>query len=263
MEKTQALLIGINYIGQAAELNGCINDVNDIRKILVEKFKVSSSNITMMTDNSPRNLKPTRQNIIGTLIQLVIKAYRGEIDKLILHYSGHGFYMMDLNADEVDNWDEVLCPVDYETNGFIKDDLLNSIMGVLPKTCKVFALIDSCNSGTAMDLKYKHKYGDERVTIESDKNLKAEIIMISGCKDDQYSSDAYISGRFNGAMTKAFLESLKQSNYDVSYFDLLANMRQYLVQHDFTQLPQLSSSVKLTNESIFSAAKTNPPFLSV
>ena len=94
-------------------------------------------------------------------------------------------------------------------------------------------------------------------------NLKAEIIMISGCKDDQYSSDAYISGRFNGAMTKAFLESLKQSNYDVSYFDLLANMRQYLVQHDFTQLPQLSSSVKLTNESIFSAAKTNPPFLSV
>ena len=264
MSEIYALLIGINYIGQSAQLNGCINDVEDIKNTLVTKFHVPSENITVMTDNSNDQNKPTKSNIIGKLVELVIMAYRKKISKLIIHYSGHGYYVKDTSNDEHDQWDEVLCPVDYEKRGFITDDTLNSILRILPKTCEVFALVDSCNSGTALDLKYRHIYGTEHTEIETNRtSMRCPIIMISGCKDDQNSADAYISGKYNGAMTKAFLSSLNKSEYSITYFGLLKEMRTFLKDNDFTQLPQLSSSYKLTSSSTFCRLQTEKPFILV
>lgn len=257
-----ALLIGINYIGQNSELNGCINDVHDIKTVLIDKFNVKSNNIIMMTDNETGRYYPTRSNILSNLIELVIKAYRGQITKLIVHYSGHGYFVEDKNNDEKDGYDEVLCPVDYMTRGFITDDTLNYIFRIIPSTCEVFALIDSCNSGTALDIKYRHVYGDEHVEIETTKNMKCPIVMISGCKDDQTSADAYMAGKYNGAMTKAFILSLRKLNYEVTYFHLLKQMRNYLKEGEFSQIPQLSSSQVLTKTSLFCTQNYKTPFLS-
>ena len=263
-QTTYALLIGINYVGQRAELNGCINDVNDIKNSLVTNFHVPPNNITVMTDESNNNEKPTKSNIISKLVELVIMAYRKKITKLIIHYSGHGYYVRDKNNDEEDLWDEVICPVDYITRGFITDDTLNSIFRIIPTTCEVFALVDSCNSGTALDLKYRHVYGDEHAEIETNrKSMRCPIVMISGCKDDQDSADAYISGKYNGAMTKAFLHSLKEAEYNVTYFHLLKDMRQYLKDNNFTQIPQLSSSNKLSKLSTFCRKSSDEPFMLV
>jgi hypothetical protein len=62
--------------------------------------------------------------------------------------------------------------------------------------------------------------------------------MISGCTDNQTSADASINSRYQGAMTWSMLQSLQPN---ISWCDLLKNMRSALKGSGFSQLPQMSS----------------------
>ena len=54
-------------------------------------------------------------------------------------------------------YDEVIYPLDFETNGFIIDDLLHTMMvKTLPQGCRLTALFDSCHSGSVLDLPYMY-----------------------------------------------------------------------------------------------------------
>jgi hypothetical protein len=64
--------------------------------------------------------------------------------------------------------------------------------------------------------------------------------MISGCEDTQTSEDTYIENLPRGAMTWAFLNSLKDPNIN-TWLELLINVRITLNQSYYTQIPQLSS----------------------
>ena len=63
--------------------------------------------------------------------------------------------------------------------------------------------------------------------------------MFSGCRDDQTSADAAIKGEHVGAMSYAFLTSMKQHGPKQSYIEVLQNTRQVL-KGQYTQVPQLS-----------------------
>ena len=62
----KSLLIGINYFGQSGELRGCINDVNNVKKLIMSMgFPGSAANMRVLTDDSRKSdLRPTRKNII-------------------------------------------------------------------------------------------------------------------------------------------------------------------------------------------------------
>ncbi|KAL5219597.1 hypothetical protein ABZP36_020281 [Zizania latifolia] len=47
-------------------------------------------------------------------------------DSLVFHFSGHGM-KLDNNGEEVDGYDEALCPLDFEQHGVILDDEINEI----------------------------------------------------------------------------------------------------------------------------------------
>ena len=73
--------------------------------------------------------------------------------ELWLSYSGHGSYYFSTRESDYQN--EILCPSDYLTKGFISDDWLKrEFVDKLPGDCKVFALMDCCHSGSNMDLPY-------------------------------------------------------------------------------------------------------------
>jgi hypothetical protein len=84
--------------------------------------------------------------------------------------------------------------------------------------------------------------GDEsaRQKAEKEKTCAADVIQISGCRDDQTSADAKIDGKATGAASFALLTCLKQ-NKTQNYTDLLKNMRQTL-QGKYTQVPQISTA---------------------
>lgn len=254
-----ALLIGINYRGSSNELNGCINDVEKMKVSLLERFNYEESNIIVMTEDQPDNFKPTALNIMNQLGSLIIKAYYKKADEIWLHYSGHGSFVNDTNGDESDMKDEVIVPLDHDKVGFISDDLLHNYMEYLPEQTRFFCLFDCCHSGSILDL--KHRYlGNDKYHLENNKSgIKGNVVMISGCKDNQTSADALIESKWAGAMTSAFLDSLEKNNYKVTYYYLLDSMRDYLKKNGYTQIPQLTSSNKLTPVSIFCSDKASEP----
>jgi hypothetical protein len=140
------------------ELSGCINDAENLKSLLIGNFNYSDDNIVLMTDNANDNLYPSLENILSQLEKLVSEAESDDLDELWISYSGHGSYTWDQNNDEKDRRDELLCPLDYDSNGGITDDVINSYLSRIPVKCHVICLFDCCHSGTLADLTYNYSY---------------------------------------------------------------------------------------------------------
>lgn len=226
-----ALLIGCNYIGTSKQLNGCINDVENIKTLLTNKFKFT--NIKTLTDNTEQ--KPTRDNILLEFKNLLINAQDGDV--LFFSFSGHGSQTFDINKDEDDRMDETIISLDMKN---IIDDEFNSIIKQFMKpNVKLFALFDSCHSGTMLDLNINN-------------NLLGTIVMISGCLDSQTSVDAYINNKFQGAMTWSFLESINSTSTPTpkSWLELVESMKT-LLKSRYIQIPLLSMDENILNQPLW------------
>lgn len=243
-----ALLIGINYKGASNELYGCINDTKNIQILLQEKYGLN--NCVILTDDTTK--KPTKQNIIKSFTDLLVNSISG--DSLFLLYSGHGSYTTDLNKDELDGKDEVIVPIDATNlQSCILDDELNNIIKQnLKPNVKLFALFDSCYSGTVLDLKYNYLDSDNYDNLTTNTNITetvSPIIMISGSSDKQTSSDAFIRddsiNMYAGAMTFSFINTIKTKGASIPFKILLQEMRRHLKENGFTQTPQISSGTTI------------------
>ena len=231
----KALLIGINYTGSNFQLEGCINDIENMTTKLSSAYSFSS--ITKMTDTT--TVKPTKDNILNGLKSLLVNSQKGDL--LYFHYSGHGGYVKDTNGDELDGNDELIYPIDMIT--ITDDELKQIIISYLKEDVTLFAFFDSCFSGSVLDLKYQYldslNYNNYTENIKNLETL-GHVFMISGCTDKQTSADAYINNTSQGATTWSFLSSLN-SNPKCSWRELLQNMRLILKSSTYTQIPQLST----------------------
>lgn len=228
-----ALLIGINYINTNNQLYGCINDTNLIKERL---YQNNFNNINIITDLT--DIKPTRNDILNALKKLLIDSKEGDL--LFFLYSGHGSYTLDTNKDETTGYDQIIIPVDLEP--IIDDELKSIIQTNLKENVTLFALFDSCFSGSVLDLKYQYldSLNYDRYT-ENNKQLDTlgNVFMISGCNDYQTSMDSVFNDKPNGAMCWSFIESLKQ-NPNCSWRELVQNMRDILKTNGYSQIPQFS-----------------------
>jgi len=238
-----ALLIGINYRGTKSELRGCINDVKAMKAHLIEKRGYDEKDIVVLTEDEPDARKPTGFNIMHELAKLILQAHSGVASELWLHYSGHGSYTRDVNGDEDDGRDETIVPLDYAKNGMIVDDQLHDYLKHLPKGCRMYCIFDCCHSGTILDLKYQYKGNSQNGVENATSSLPGDIVMISGCMDTETSADARIKGKWRGAMTTAYIDSIQP---DISQDDLLNKMRNYLKSNGYSQYPQLGGSIPIT-----------------
>lgn len=243
-----ALLIGINYT-DTAQLYGCINDVILLTKILKEQYKYDY--IFTLTD-----AEASFHNIISYFKWFADLSHRYPTCEIWVSYSGHGSYVIDHSGDEVDGHDEVIVPYDYKTSGVISDDVLNTFLKQINQKSKCIMLFDCCHSGTILDLKYQYdKFNDRWIENINSTELSSNIIMISGCTDAQTSADAYNlenSGMYQGALTTSFIKCLKDSGYTITVDQLLDNIRNYLKEKGFTQIPQITCSKQFGKNCLFS-----------
>lgn len=230
----KALLVGINYTGTTNELFGCINDANSIKERISTNGFTSINTITDLTTK-----KPTRDNILSEFRNLLINSQAGDL--LFFLYSGHGSYALDRNGDETDGYDELIVTSDLK--GITDDEFKTIIQQNLKQDVTLFAMFDSCFSGTMLDLRYQYmdSLNYDKYT-ENDKQAITigNVFMISGCADNQTSADAVFNNKANGALTWSLLESLKQKPND-SWRELVKNMRDLLKTSEFDQIPQFSS----------------------
>ncbi|KAJ3124712.1 Rab GDP dissociation inhibitor alpha [Nowakowskiella sp. JEL0407] len=261
----KALLIGINYFGTKSQLEGCINDVKNVHKMITTKFGFKDSPDTMRVltgefikriissatllipklhhedDSKNKKLLPTKKNILEGFQWLVEGSKPG--DSLYLHFSGHGSQQDDEDHDEQDGLDDTIVPMDYKTEGQIVDDDMNvNLVQSLPKGVKFHAFFDCCHSGTLLDLPYLYDHNGDLIHSPTNTKVKANlglkesqahVVMFSGCKDEQTSADATISGEAAGAMSFALLQSLNAKT--VTYKLILNKMREILKQKGYKQ----------------------------
>lgn len=215
-----ALCIGLNYtLAPHMRLAGCVNDA----KALGTELKKRGFETEVLVDEPPTDLRllatpwgnrTRKASILQALRSLQSRTWRQRVSTVFVSYSGHGTYVRDANGDERDGRDEAIVPWDAEFAGVITDDELAAIFrGFHPRT-RIFLLMDCCHSGSIIDLPYQWD-GDQPDSRwnENSGRWPNAVMMLSGCRDSQYSADAYNVEGFVGAcgaLTACFLASLQQ-----------------------------------------------------
>lgn len=247
-----ALAIGLNavdpdhYAGWSGELNACEADAEDMTEIGSSKgFEVT----TLMTKDA------TRANVLDALSKAAKELKAGDI--FLLSYSGHGGQLPDLNGDEVDAADETWCLFDGE----LVDDELYAQLGAFAKGVRILVFSDSCHSGTVTKLAYysrisnalspdgtpqsvRYRFMPPDVALrvyrknkafynkilenpkikETKDTVKASVLLISGCQDNQLSSDGVANGLFTSQMLAVWREGAFEGNYRKFYREIIKRM---------------------------------------
>lgn len=234
----KAICVGINnYPGTSSDLQGCVNDANDWCALLIGY----GFETTLLLD-----AQATRQNIGRALDDLIVSA--GREDVIVFTYSGHGTQVLDAGGDEGDSYDEAL----YVYDGRILDDELRVIINKIDPQATLVVISDSCFSGSVTRLvpeKARPRFlPTDGVAVERAVRQRFLLpesgmpeLLISGCSDSEYSYDAEINGRYNGAMTAMAIRVIREDP-GMTYREFHTRLRTYLPSTDFPQTPQLEGS---------------------
>lgn len=231
----KAVICGISYWNTRYELKGCLNDAKCMKYLLTSRFQFPESSIILLTDDQTDPLKlPTKHNLRMAMYWLVQGCQPG--DSLVFHYSGHGSQQRNYNGEEIDNFDETILPLDFETQGMIVDDEINmAIVRPLTPGVRLHAFVDACHSGTVLDLPFlcrmnsqgHYVWEDHRPPTGTWKGTSGgEAFSFSGCDDDQTSADtsALSQVTYTGAMTFCFIQAIERGQAR-TYGELLSAMR--------------------------------------
>lgn len=241
MSKGIALTTGLNavnpahYGGWSGELNACEADAKDMAEIAQSKgFEVK----TLLTKEA------SRKNVVDGITKAAGTLISGDI--FMLSYSGHGGQLPDLNSDEDDAQDETWCLYDGE----MVDDEMYALLGKFAQGVRILVFSDSCHSGTVTKMAYyqsamkalsskeiapetRYRFMPMEVAVrtyrdnkkfydpilkdpqmkESRDAVKASVILISGCQDNQLSAD----GTFNGLFTANLLQVWNEGKFKKGY----------------------------------------------
>ena len=176
----RALLVGINRYQFVSGLQGCVNDVRLMERLLVDRFGFAPPQVTVLTDEAA-----TRDAILAALDQLVADTAPGDV--VVFHYAGHGSQMTDREGDEASGMDNTLVPVDSgrdwraqggacQENRDITDDELGLRLNALAdRTPHVTVLVDACHSGTITRDVGGGEFGVRSRGVEPDRRPPAEL----------------------------------------------------------------------------------------
>ena len=156
-----ALLIGVNTYTNLEErwwLKGPSNDVQLVADYLTTNAPVPflPENVTVLTNGDAGGTDPTLGAIRQAFADLTATVEPG--DFVYLHFSGHGTQAPAQDAaSELDGLDELFLPSDIGKwsdkvgvveNALVDDEIGTLIDGLRAKGANVWAVFDSCHSGT-------------------------------------------------------------------------------------------------------------------
>ncbi len=244
-----ALLVGVSeYENPAYNLQGPENDINSLRKTLIQRWGFSNKNITLL-----KNKQATRSNIIKSL-----KKYSEQLtekDYFVFFFSGHGTSRYDLCNGNKSLSYETGALVPYDINNpaglFVtKNDLRPYLEKMDDKGVNGMGLIDACFSGnsyrsinSAANNKFSYRYAKLPRYKRSKKQCRNESINNNEAEILSYPYKNFVFMTASSAHEKAL--------------DLDANLQQY----SFGKIPHgaftssvlfaLNNNKPQTHESFF------------
>lgn len=169
-----ALLVGINsYIQQPLE--GCLNDVDLQRNLLIHRFGFNPKDILVLPDKDA-----TREGILTAFEEHLIKQAKPK-DVVVYHYSGHGSRIFDPNPIEVepgkDGLNGTFVPVDgnlptgYPNVGGSVQDIMGHTLFLLMSALKsenVTVVLNSCFAGGATkEARVRSRDGGKNILVSA------------------------------------------------------------------------------------------------
>src|ERR1700688_147955 len=141
-----ALLIGIDRYPNFpahAQLAGCVNDVEAMAALLVNRFSFPAGNVERLLNGAA-----TQAGIRAALGGLSERV--GEDDVVVVHYSGHGSRMADPKAPN--SMDETIVPSDsgrapHENRDIRDTEIHRWLLRLTERTGHLTLIFDSCHSG--------------------------------------------------------------------------------------------------------------------
>lgn len=235
MTKAISINIGLNgvnpacYNGWDGALNACVNDANSMKAIA---DSLGYLTIPILDQEA------TADRVIGEIGQAAYNLDENGI--LLLTYSGHGGQFPDSTGQEADGKNETWVLYDRQ----VIDDELYCLWNKFAAGARIFVLSDSCHSGTvtrelqyadiakssSMSKHYRTTAGKPRfrymppeicsANYQANKGhykalqlaarsrkrdmLESTVVLISGCQDNQLSSDGDVNGLFTGNLLNAW-----------------------------------------------------------
>ncbi|KAG8718086.1 Ca(2+)-dependent cysteine protease [Ceratobasidium sp. 395] len=165
-------------------LQGCYEDANDMRELLIKHGGYSRKDIRILADvpSLDKSQQPTRDNIIEGLRWLTDGCAPG--DRRFFHYAGHGTQTPDLSGDEKDGQDEAIQPADWatvynrEVGGLIIDDELRSrLVDPLPKDSTLTAVFDCCHSDMDQETQGQSRCGSNGASAARGRILPPKLTL--------------------------------------------------------------------------------------
>lgn len=217
-----SLHIGLNrvdpdqYEGWDGQLTACEADAKDM--VALAKKQGFKSSTLLLT-------KAATAEAVSNAILAAAKVLKSG-DLFFLTYSGHGGQVDDTNADEADRMDETWVCYDRQ---FI-DDELYELWGKFKAGVRIVVLSDSCHSGTvlrdipafisggpriramptAVGRKVQKAHAKLYRAIQNahpgaEKTaIRASVLLLSGCMDNQTSRDGARNGLFTGTLKQVW-----------------------------------------------------------
>lgn len=271
MSNRKALCVGINKFKNlpGSNLQGCVNDANEMSAMLQSLLGFGASDIVKLTDEHA-----TKAHIMTNLTAMVADAKAGELSYLVFSLSSHGTQVPDLSGDEPDRADEAFCPHDLAQAGdhwdpkhIITDDELHDLFVQIPTNVVLEVYLDTCHSGTGLrdvdllldrrprfipppsyaafeQVRGRRPRSLARALAESAARSEKTVshnILWAACRSDQTSADAHIDGGWHGAFTYFFVKEMLASKNKLSRKALLTKVRADLAAGHYSQIPQLEA----------------------
>jgi hypothetical protein len=262
----RALCVGINdYPGTEMDLAGCVNDARDWQALLESR----GYTVTALHDS-----EAVCARLLSELKALVGGAAPG--DSLVFTFSGHGSWLPDDGGDEADGRDEMMCAYDVMQDQFLLDDTLCEIFSARPARARLFVIADCCHSGSivrhaatphsgahaATRARFLPPYVFARGNSTFDRALdraarrpaagtpRYPALLLSGCRDSEFSYDTSFDGRPNGALTRTAIDIVRADN-PATPRALYDAIREKLPTKALPQTPQIFGSEAAQTGELF------------
>jgi Caspase domain len=250
-----ALLVGINnyeYADRIPRLAGSINDVEDIRQVLIGKFEFLPENILVLKDS-----EATHAGIMNAIQNhLIAKTHAGDI--VVFHYSGHGSQMKDPTGKMINGVDETIVPYDSrDPEGKVFDisgaELHAALVQLAAKTKNLTFILDSCHSGTLVrGARVRSIPADSRIlpsqkTTErslnpNDGGTSLKFAFISAATSNESAFEYFSEGKDHGSLTYFLARQLRSASAGATYRDVMDSVIANVTGNFPTQHPSLEGA---------------------
>lgn len=277
MSNFSAVLVGINkYPG--SPLRGCVNDVVIMRDILVKKYGIPAKQIRLIIDeratkdNIVERLEWLATNdsenkmfhYSGHGAQIPVQQYHPDnyepdgMDELLcpFDFNWNGTYITDNKIDSIlskmkeeHHMTMVVdaChsgTIDRASDPNVRYRTIPTPLDLMARISKVALTREMLISESNFDL--DNLFGEliEKAEPPKRNSIKTSlhnVSILTGCREDQTSADAYFNGRFHGALSY-YMQKLLLHRPEITIKELREMCEKKLRNNRFTQVPQLIAS---------------------